>query len=89
MRRQKEHLRKDRSLEPDGKEKLMVRLSFIKSNIFYYWKDRLGGGYRENNFWGWAEMENGNPLQYSCLENSMDRRAWWAAVNGSHRVRHN
>ena len=20
---------------------------------------------------------NGNPLQYSCLENSMDRRAWW------------
>ena len=23
---------------------------------------------------------NGNPLQYSCLENSMDRGAWWAAV---------
>ena len=23
---------------------------------------------------------NGNPLQYSCLENSMDRRAWWPAV---------
>ena len=22
--------------------------------------------------------ENGNPLQYSCLENSMDRGAWWA-----------
>ena len=20
---------------------------------------------------------HGNPLQYSCLENSMDRRAWW------------
>ena len=26
---------------------------------------------------------NGNPLQYSCLENSMDRDAWWATV---HRV---
>ena len=26
---------------------------------------------------------NGNPLQYSCLENSMDRGAWWAIV---HRV---
>ena len=26
---------------------------------------------------------NGNPLQSSCLENSMDRRAWWGAV---HRV---
>ena len=25
--------------------------------------------------------ENGNPLQYSCLENPMDRRAWWAAVH--------
>ena len=25
---------------------------------------------------------NGNPLQYSCLENSMDRGAWWAAIHG-------
>ena len=24
---------------------------------------------------------HGNPLQYSCLENSMDRGAWWAAVH--------
>ena len=23
---------------------------------------------------------HGNPLQYSCLENHMDRRAWWATV---------
>ena len=29
------------------------------------------------------EEENGNPLQYSCLENPMDRGAWWATV---HRV---
>ena len=27
--------------------------------------------------------ENGNPLQYSCLENPMVRGAWWATV---HRV---
>ena len=26
---------------------------------------------------------HGNPLQYSCLENPMDRGAWWATV---HRV---
>ena len=26
---------------------------------------------------------NGNPLQYSCLENPMDRGAWWATI---HRV---
>ena len=25
---------------------------------------------------------NDNPLQYSCLENSMDRRAWWATIHG-------
>ena len=25
---------------------------------------------------------NGNPLQYSCLENARDRGAWWAAVYG-------
>ena len=25
---------------------------------------------------------NGNLLQYSCLENPMDRGAWWAAVHG-------
>ena len=25
---------------------------------------------------------NGNPLPYSCLENSMARRAWWAIVHG-------
>ena len=25
---------------------------------------------------------NGKPLQYSCLENLMDRRGWWAAVHG-------
>ena len=27
--------------------------------------------------------ENGNPLQYSCLENSMDGGAWWATVHGA------
>ena len=25
---------------------------------------------------------NGNPLQYSCLENPKDRAAWWATVHG-------
>jgi len=26
---------------------------------------------------------NGNPFQYSCLENRMDRGAWWATVHGA------
>ena len=25
---------------------------------------------------------NGNPLQYSCLEDPMDKGAWWATVHG-------
>ena len=36
---------------------------------FLGWEDSLGGG-------------NGNLLQYSCLENPMDREAWWATVHG-------
>ena len=33
--------------------------------------------------WGRSSGEgNGNPLQYSCLENSMDGGAWWATVHG-------
>ena len=26
---------------------------------------------------------NGNPFQYSCLENLMDRGAWWVTVHGA------
>ena len=29
---------------------------------------------------------NGNPLQYSCLENPMDGEAWWAAIYGAKNV---
>ena len=32
---------------------------------------------------------NGNPLQYSCLENPKDRGAWWATVHGVAKVGHN
>ena len=34
---------------------------------------------------GWEDPPGegiGHPLQYSCLENSMDRGAWWATVHG-------
>ena len=32
---------------------------------------------------------NGNPLQYSCLGNLMDRGAWWSTVRGVTRVGYN
>ena len=34
---------------------------------------------------GWGRPpggRHGNPLQYSCLEDPMDTRAWWATVHG-------
>ena len=34
---------------------------------------------------GWGRSPGGghsNPLQYSCLENAMDRGAWWVTVRG-------
>ena len=40
---------------------------------------------------GWGRSPgkgNGNPLQYSCLENPMDRGAWQATVHGVARVGH-
>ena len=32
---------------------------------------------------------NGKPVKYSCLENLMDRGAWWVIAHGVARVRHN
>ena len=37
--------------------------------LILQWSRSSGGGH-------------GNPLQYSCLENSMDRKAWWVTVHG-------
>ena len=37
---------------------------------------------------GYPGEGNGNPLQYSCLENPMDGGAWWAVVHGLQRVGH-
>ena len=50
----------------------MFILSFpLRINIFYYLVVNLYNSIREGN---------GNPLQYSCLENPRDGGAWWAAV---------
>ena len=35
-----------------------------------------------HNFIGLYGERNGNPLQYSCLENPMDKGALWATVHG-------
>ena len=40
----------------------------------------LGVGHNWTTSLWWIGEGNGNPLQYSCLENPRDRGAWWAAV---------
>ena len=37
---------------------------------------------RKGKIWGVLGEGNGNPLQYSCLENPIDGGAWWAAAHG-------
>ena len=44
--------------------------------MFSIWLSSLHGG------WGIAPTSQGNPLQYSCLGNPMDRGAWRATVHG-------
>ena len=45
-------------------------LKYLKSDKFCWYLVNKGG------------EGNGNPLQYSCLENPRDGGAWWAAVHG-------
>ena len=52
-------------------------LTIVEMHFFFLGTERIFRG-----------EGNGNPLQYSCLENPMDRGAWWATVHGSQRVRH-
>ena len=52
----------------------MRRYIILRESVFihdYFWSVSFQHG-----------EGNGNPLQYSCLENPMDRGAWWAAVHG-------
>ena len=53
----------------------VVKNLLAKQGTQETWDQSLGG---EDP----PEKENGNPLQYSCLENSMDRGAWGATVHG-------
>ena len=54
-------------------------------------KNPPASGGDEGLILGWGRCPgggNGNPLEYSCLGNPMDRGAWQAAVRGIARVRH-
>ena len=48
---------------------VLVTESHFPTKFLHYYYSVLGEG-------------NGNPLQYSCLVNPMDRGAWWATAHG-------
>ena len=57
-----------------------MKLSFLLGK-FEWVKAGLNCSFLNQAHWGAGEG-NGTPLQNSCLENPMDRGAWWAAVHG-------
>ena len=62
-----------------NRTELMLRASLVAQRLKHLQCGRPG-------FDPWSGRSpgegNGNPLQYSCLENPMDRGAWWATVHG-------
>ena len=70
--------------------KVFSSLSILASHVKYYLSNMLGctSGLKILSHWfvclytSTIGEGNGNPLQYSCLENPMDGGAWWAAVHG-------
>ena len=63
----------------------MDTLSFTKEARIYNEEktaSSISGAGNTGQLWVKDGEGNGNPLQYSCLENPMDGGAWWAAVHG-------
>ena len=63
---------------------LQRRKSYLSGRVFdrihYNCKSMWSGN--NKRLYTYAREGNGNPLQHSCLENPVDRGAWWAAVYG-------
>ena len=78
-------------LQKDTKEDIKYRNTFKEYTIF---RDFPGGSNAKESACNAGDPDlipgsgrspgegNGNPLQYSCLENSMDREAWQGIVHG-------
>ena len=68
---------------------LLALTTFIKGTLVA-WVVKCLPTMRETRvqYLGWEDLleKEMQPLQYSCLENPMDRGAWWATVHGVERV---
>ena len=73
--RQAEHARWTVSLFP-------YSASTYRANSLLQTQEAYNTGSIRTLIYSWCGDRNGSPLQYSCLENLVDRGAWWAAVHG-------
>ena len=62
------------NIQDSNESDTILAFSFLRGSIYIYMNKYI---YREISGEG-----HGNPLQYSWLENPMDRGAWWAIVHG-------
>ena len=67
----RKELREGKNQNPRGKYRMFPRNQVLYDQHF-----------KKNFYWGSPGGEHGNKLQYSCLENSMVRGAWWSTVHG-------
>ena len=61
-----------------------VQVDSLPAELLGKPKNTVVGSLYSNNYWAflWKKEEgNGNPCQNSCLENPMDRGAWWDTVH--------
>ena len=57
----------------------------IVNTQLYDAQDVPGGSEGKQSACHAGDPGNGNPFQYSCLENLMDRGVWWSTVHGGHK----
>ena len=60
----------------------LAQLSFISKNLPAMRETQVGSPDSIPGSGTSPGEGNGNPLQYSCLENSTDRGAWWVLIHG-------
>ena len=71
-----------RSLPEEGIYTLLGKISFLGGSVVKNPPANAGDLGLIPGSGGSPGEGNGNPLQYSCLGNPMDRGAWWATVHG-------
>ena len=72
-------------LEQNRSKQFLIVIKMLRLPKWHSGKESTGQRRTQVQFLAWEDPTgegNGPPLQHYCLENSMDRGAWWATVHG-------